>query len=728
MTLLSNIIYNNHNIKFLHFCLIVFTSATTLAQYSPVAWWDFESKKSKSVFEKVSGVNDTIKGNYWFSDGVSGKGLKCDGYTTHIVRCAEKAPILGQSFTVEAWVAPQTYPWNWTAIVDREKNHKEGFFFGLNAEGKVGFGIALEGGTKWAMCVSSNNVELLKWSHIAAIFDITGVMAVYINGKKSGSVTADSIGTKFTNWEKPSTDTELWIGRSHFKMSPWGTEREPSQKTLSFMNFEGLIDEVKMYNKALNEAEINRNYAQVQPPVAQPLKYIMFPTDGSERRVFGAVNTTLKYNETWDKLWRLGDFADIVVTFNKPVRMVFWHGTSYGACYVTENEKWSGDQSLESNQWMDDMKFDSINPNPDKWGCAEHMSDKRCIYSNVKLVENNPARVIVKWRYNLSYMNYSQSHVDELTGWGDWAEEYFVIYPDAVAVRHQLLWTSRWGVVANTANWPAPGVPWHQFQETIFFNQPGTTPLDNVEDSALSVANMDGDKYTFVWKYKTGDVQKNEAKSVVKEPNIQITNLKSKYRPFIIFEKGSVIDPWVGNGFPGFWNHWPVAQIPSDGRTVSIPDRPSHASLSCGAPVVSDSKNGSHEAVMLYGLTEKTIEKLVPLARSWNYPSEVKVVKGDVVSKGFDKFQRAYILVCNQESSKTEIQLIGTKESPVVNPAFVIKGWGDKKVEIQLNGKKCKEGTKYRAGYENHLEGTDLVLWFDLNSEKTESISINIIM
>jgi len=706
--------------------LIVVTNCN--AQDKPLAWWTFGSNDGKTVIDKVSGVSDTIKGNYWFSDGVSGKCLKLDGYTTHVVRSAEKTPVLGKTFTIEAWVAPQTYPWNWTGIVDQEKNHKEGFFFGLNAEGKVGLGIAVGEEHKWLMCVSGEKIELLKWSHIAATIDGNGEMTVYINGKNSGTFSAGKYGWDITGWANPSVGTDMWIGRSHTKMSPQGTEREPSQKTLSFMNFDGLIDEVKIYNTALDQIEISRNYNQVQPQVSQPLKYSKFPTEGAERRIFGAINTTLKYDETWDKLWRIGEFSDIVVAFNKPVRMVFWHGTSYGACYVTENEKWMGDQSLESNQWMDDQKFDSINPNPDKWGCAEHMSDKRCLYSHVKLVENNPARVIVKWRYNPCYITYGQAHVDKLTGWGDWAEEYFVIYPDAVAVRHQVLWTSRWGVVANTANWPAPGIPWHQFQETIFFNQAGTHPEDNVEDGALSIANTEGNSYTYQWRTKVSDVeQKKEGRTKVPNANIQMTNLKSDYKPFIIFEPGSTIDPWVGREF-AFWNHWPVAQIPSDGRVAVAADRPGHTSLSCGAPISHDGINGTHEAIMLYGLINKPIEALVPLERSWNNAPELKVIEGKIQYNGYDKFQRAYILECKNGQSRTDFQLNGSKESPALNPAFVLKGWGDKKVEIMLNGKKCNEGTNFRVGYENHLEGTDLILWFDLSSEKVESISINTIM
>jgi hypothetical protein len=693
-------------------------------QDMPLTWWSFDEKVGKRVKVKTLDSEDEIKGNYWYSEGVSGNCLKLDGYTTHVVRAAETGPSLGSAFTIEAWVAPQAYPWNWTGIVDQEKDHKEGFFFGVSADGNVGLGLAGGDDGQWLMCVSREKIELLNWSHIAATFDQSGEIAVYINGKKSGGISAGEYGGNLPDWVRPAKDVDLWIGRSHTKMYPKGTEREPSRQLLSNMVFEGLIDEVKIYNNAMNQEEIKRTYEQIQPKVAKPLSFQRFPREGAERRKFGAAYTTLKYDKTWDKLWRIGEVSDIVVTFDDPVRIVFWHGMNYAASYVTENERWMGDQSLESNEWMDDYKFDENNPNPDKWGCAEHMSDKRCLYSHVRLIENNPARVIVHWRYNPCYITYGQAHVDDFTGWGDWADEYFVIYPDVTTVRHQVLWTSRWGVVANTANWPAPGVPWHQFQETIMFNQPGTRPEDNVEDGALSIANMEGNSYKYKWKNSVSDADiKSEGIAKVPGANIQMTNLKSEYRPFIIFEPGSIIDPWIGESFT-FWNHWPVAQIPSDGRSVWLPDRPSHTSFSCGAPVVHDGIGGSHEAVMLYGLRNKPIEDLVPLAKSWNNPPALKVLNGKAKSNGYDKFQRAYLLACENGASNLDLQLAGSKESPIVNPAIVFKGWGEKKISLKVGDKKSKEGVDYRVGYENHMEGTDLVLWLDLESEKSETISI----
>lgn len=52
-----------------------------------------------------------------------------------------------EGFTVEAWVALNTYPWNWAPIVDQEEDRQEGFFFGIDAFGHIGLQASIDGQT-----------------------------------------------------------------------------------------------------------------------------------------------------------------------------------------------------------------------------------------------------------------------------------------------------------------------------------------------------------------------------------------------------------------------------------------------------------------------------------------------------------------------------------------------------------------------------------------------------
>jgi len=54
----------------------------------------------------------------------------------------------------------------------------------------------------------------------------------------------------------------------------------------------------------------------------------------------------------------------------------------------------------------------------------------------------------VHWRYALSETkNYKRAYPNPLTGCSNWGDEYWTVYPDGVAVRKQVPWSSRLGGV-----------------------------------------------------------------------------------------------------------------------------------------------------------------------------------------------------------------------------------------------------------------------------------------
>ena len=207
--------------------------------------WHFDEGTGGATVETVSGRSDRFFGHLMFDQGVRGSGLKFDGFTSRLSRPAKDLPKFGPALTVEAWIAPQEYSWNWTGIVDQETNHQEGFSFGINHVGQVGLGLAIDG--QWQTVIPTQAIPLLKWSHVAATYDPAGVMSVFINGQLAGS-------RNVTGNFSPSRE-DLWIGTSHTKQWPALTEREVS-KTPTPMVFDGLIDEVKLYREALDSSAV----------------------------------------------------------------------------------------------------------------------------------------------------------------------------------------------------------------------------------------------------------------------------------------------------------------------------------------------------------------------------------------------------------------------------------------------------------------------------------------
>ncbi|MCK4560396.1 MAG: hypothetical protein KAV45_11490 [Calditrichia bacterium] len=124
----------------------------------------------------------------------------------------------------------------------------------------------------------------------------------------------------------------------------------------------------------------------------KPKPLPLLPTGPQIQDDFGAYYTKLKYYPEWDKDWRVGPYADVVVRFDiAPFQFIFWRGTNYIPHWVTENNIWYNNEFTET--------WETI-------GSSEPMSDKQCRYSHVRIIENNRARVVVHWRYALNDVNY----------------------------------------------------------------------------------------------------------------------------------------------------------------------------------------------------------------------------------------------------------------------------------------------------------------------------------
>ncbi len=106
---------------------------------------------------------------------------------------------------------------------------------------------------------------------------------------------------------------------------------------------------------------------------------------------------------------------------------------------------------------------------------------------------------------------------------------------------------------------------------------------------------------------------------------------------------------------------------------------------------------GGVEGRFIMGLTNKSVDRLAPLSRSWLQPAELKVKGRAFNSKGYSRNQRAYILSRDPAHlpQRLELELAASEDSPIVNPAFVIEGWGENDVSLKLNGKEIRLGRNF---------------------------------
>jgi hypothetical protein len=668
-----------------------------------VAKWSFDEAATAVTRDSVSGAEDKVGGFYKYVAGVAGTGMRFDGYTTHVIRTAKQAPKLAEAFSVEAWIAFNTYPWNWAPIVDQEQFQQVGYSFGVDAFGHLGLKVSVQG--VWQSVYSAAPLPLKKWAHVAGTFDSKRGLTIYIDGKEAGTLVAQGL-------MRPAERVDLLIGRAREPALPY-----PADAIHPFYPFlyslDCILDEVKIYSRSLSAEELQQEVAAAHAPAGEVLPWAVLPAGAPGAGHFGAYYATLKFEDVWDRPRRIGPESDVVVRFDKsPMRLVFWQGMNYIPHWVTENGKWYSDEHLET--WGPGC--------PDGEDC-EPMSDKQSVYSHVRILESSDARVVVHWRYALAEVEHHLGgHTDPLTGWFDWADEYWTVYPDGVAIRKQVVHTSDLG-------YP------FEWQETMVESGPGQRPEDSINLDALTLSNMKGETVTYSWRIRPPMTfaRPDGPEGVTGPPdaNIQLVNLKSTWKPFQIVSPVNVKWNIYNNEKTYFtfecWNHWPVSQIPSSGRPCVAADRASSTSLSHIYWNVYEKSEGSMSKLLLDGLTTKGAKELVPLAASWLSPAEMKVTGEGFRSEGYDPAQRAFVLTRESSAAKSatvDLTLQASEGSPVVNPAVVIKNWGDGDARVTLDGKPAVAGKDVRLGHISKLEGTDLVVWIETQSTKPVNVRV----
>jgi hypothetical protein len=687
--------------------------AVSAASEAPVAWWRFESAADGAILEEVGRIDDSISGNFRLVEGVRGQALRLDGFTTVIKRRAAQAPRLKGSFTLDGWVAIAAYPWNWCPILAQEKEGKSGYTFGIGPQGHVGLRFAAGG--KWLEVVSKSKLPLRSWSHVAAVYEMSSGIRLYIDGELAGEL---EVGEAIV----AAPEADLLMGMNRTKVLP-AHAVPPGAGTLpSWFSLDGILDEVRIFDRALLPEEIDETARIGRSSATPDIPPRVMPSGPPGSGPFGAYYARLKYYEEWDAHWRVADHPDVVVRFDDtPARVVFWRGLRYSPAWVTENGLWLADQSVEF--W--------VNEGEGAEGCYEHMQDIHNRYSHVRIIASSPARAVVHWRYAPVSSRDTLWLAEEKTGWAWWVDEYYTFYPDGTGVRKV-----RWRQPD-----PAFDFPNLQIQETSVLCHPGQNPGEVLEHEALTLLNLRGESHTYSWPDdETPDTRERRNlpvdPSIIRnlepdDPVIQIVNTRSENKPFVMFEPGNESTVYVGRvrsegvHFPAY-NHWPVCQVSSDGRFVQAADRATSFSISYHTPRRHEEDGKIRWAAMLYGATSGEAVDLVQLGKSWIHPPELQVLVGTVENRGYDVSQRAYVLGCSPEERCGDLSLnLDTgPDSPLVNACFVLENWGDSGAEVWLDGRRLKEGDGIRTAYERTLERTDLVLWLEKSSVEPSRIEI----
>jgi len=199
-----------------------------------VAAYGFEEGGGSTVAD-ASGNNNTgtlSGGVSWTTGGRFGNALVFNGANLVSIP-PDRSLDLTTAMTLEAWVYPTVAPTNWTTVLMKEQSDE--FVYTLYSGSSssqpyalinTGNSAATEQGT-----FASTTLPVNTWSHLAATYDGANVR-LYVNGVLMGSQPASG--------SIAASNGTLVLGGNNV----WGEY------------FTGLIDEVRIYNRALSMTEI----------------------------------------------------------------------------------------------------------------------------------------------------------------------------------------------------------------------------------------------------------------------------------------------------------------------------------------------------------------------------------------------------------------------------------------------------------------------------------------
>ena len=463
-----------------------------------ITQFSFNENAGDSTLETINKSKYEVEGNktLW-KKGIKGSCLEFDGYYSTI-KTKPFLPRNTDELTISTWIAIGAYPWNWVPII--QSGNKQGFFLGINAYGYPSFRVLIKDSVYEML--SKVHLETFKWYNLTATYsEKNGYMNLFINGVSTESLQIPK-GMQIEFGEQG-----MQVGRSTAQLKPTDAVRKERTYESSF-GFDGLIDEIKIYSTKRTATQIESDFQSLLSKNKVALKVDMekrhFPIVQPSNH-FRAYYTHLKYYETWDNLWRFGNYPDVVVEFaNNPSKFIFWHGTSNIPMLV--NDK---------NQWFTNEFNETWNKSGGE-GCMEPMSDKENYTSHVRIIEQSPARVVVNWRVALMDVNHHvYANFDTASGWGDWMDWYYYIYPDGVAVKKMRLFTH--------------GELNHEWQESIVLMDENRRPDDVLEKTPVFISiDTAGKETLYNW------VTKPPTTVNFKDALVHKTNLKSDWDVYTI--------------------------------------------------------------------------------------------------------------------------------------------------------------------------------------------------
>ena len=205
------------------------TPATPPTPPGLVGAWAFgEGAGTTTADASGNGNVGTITGATWSTQGRHGNALSFNGSNSVVQVASSTSLNPGPAMTLSGWVRPTGSQSGWRTIVQRQT---DAYFLASSSDSprRPAGGGTLGGSIQYVGGPTAMTVNV--WTHVAVTYDGAN-LRLYVNGAQ--------VATRAAGGAVQTTTNPLWIGGNQ----PYGEY------------FNGLIDEVRVYNRALTPADI----------------------------------------------------------------------------------------------------------------------------------------------------------------------------------------------------------------------------------------------------------------------------------------------------------------------------------------------------------------------------------------------------------------------------------------------------------------------------------------
>ena len=236
-----------------------------------LAHWSFDEIDTETnLYKDVTGNGyDGQNSRISVGEGVLGDALDCRGATSEIIVPSSAGQFTLNKYTIEGWVYsnidlnnPGSF-YNYKGIFDNARVGMEmsgetgGYNLQISDLGHIHAGMSVPGGGSWYKCEGTTLLQPRQWYHVACTYD-NATLRVYLNGVLEKE-------TQITGGYLPSALPARIASQYQLTDYVNNTGRYRHQ-------FDGKIDELKLYNYPLDAATLLEHYNALKPAEEAPFE------------------------------------------------------------------------------------------------------------------------------------------------------------------------------------------------------------------------------------------------------------------------------------------------------------------------------------------------------------------------------------------------------------------------------------------------------------------------